>query len=375
MSESASEQREVSPLELFFDLVFAFAVSQLSHHLWHDQSWRGAVETLVLLVAVFTVWLHTSWTVTMLPERTDTSRMLLSTMALGLWMNAALPSAFGNAPWPFVVTLSAIQLGRTLWTIAAVEEPVFRFHFIRVLVWLMIATPLWVTGALAEPTSRMHWWAAAAGMEVVGNWFAHPLPGHRLHSESLPFDAGHMLERCNLFVLIALGEALLAAGSGIAQQPSDGTTLLTGLFAFAETAALWALAYGRAYNFAREHPERARNPVRLSHYALNAVTVMVAGLIVVAVVNQDVLAKPTDRGSLMLALMLGGGPMLFLVAQASYVWTLSGTWPRVRIAGAAAAFLVGLCALVLRAQIAFAAVTACVSALALVDGSTRRPLR
>src|SRR5262245_8675915 len=101
--------------------------------------------------------------------------MLLSTMALGLWMNAALVSAFEASPWPFVLPLLAIQLGRTMWTIAVAEDPVFRAHFIRVLIWLIVAAPIWVLGARAERGSRMLWWAVAAGMEVAGNWTAHPV--------------------------------------------------------------------------------------------------------------------------------------------------------------------------------------------------------
>src|SRR5579862_4216208 len=82
-------------LELFFDLVFAFAVSQLSQHLSTHLSWRGAAETLVLLLTILTVWSYTSWAVTMIRSASArTGWMLLAVMLLGLFMNASITRAF-----------------------------------------------------------------------------------------------------------------------------------------------------------------------------------------------------------------------------------------------------------------------------------------
>jgi low temperature requirement protein LtrA len=90
-----TEAREVSPLELFYDLVFVFAVSQLSEHLLHDLTWRGAAETLVLLCAVFTVWLLTTFEATYFDiTRRQTQAAILTATGLGLFMNAAIGVAF-----------------------------------------------------------------------------------------------------------------------------------------------------------------------------------------------------------------------------------------------------------------------------------------
>lgn len=95
----AAGAREVSPLELFYDLVFVFAVSQLSEHLLHDLTWRGAGETLVLLCAVFTVWLLTTFEVTYFDiTRRHTQAAVLRAMALGLLLNAAIGVSFARAP-------------------------------------------------------------------------------------------------------------------------------------------------------------------------------------------------------------------------------------------------------------------------------------
>src|SRR6476646_112920 len=88
---SPSETREVSPLELFYDLVFVFAVAQLSEHLLRYLTWRGAAETLVMLCAVFTVWLLTTFEATYFDiTRRHTQAAVLTAMALGLFMNAAI---------------------------------------------------------------------------------------------------------------------------------------------------------------------------------------------------------------------------------------------------------------------------------------------
>jgi low temperature requirement protein LtrA len=109
------EKDAVSPLELFFDLVFVFAVSQLSHHLLDHLSWRGAAETLVMPIAVFGVWSGTSFEATLLNVgRSQAQWMLLAVMLVGLFMNAAIENAFETGGWAFVVPLLLIQAGRSI---------------------------------------------------------------------------------------------------------------------------------------------------------------------------------------------------------------------------------------------------------------------
>jgi low temperature requirement protein LtrA len=115
-SPAQSVQREaVSPLELFFDLVFVFAVSQLSHHLLDHLSWRGAAETLVLLIAVFGIWSGTSFEATLLHiARSHARWLLLAVMLVGLFLNVAIADAFETGGWAFVVPLLVIQAGRSI---------------------------------------------------------------------------------------------------------------------------------------------------------------------------------------------------------------------------------------------------------------------
>ena len=124
------EEREVSPLELFYDLVFVFAVSQLSEHLVGHLTWRGGAETLVLLCAVFTVWLLTTFEATYFDiTRRQTQFAVLTVMVLGLFMNAAIGVAFSTGGWAFVIPLVVTQVARGIVTSTTAPTPQLRQHY------------------------------------------------------------------------------------------------------------------------------------------------------------------------------------------------------------------------------------------------------
>jgi low temperature requirement protein LtrA len=366
---SIPEQKyEVTPLELFFDLVFAFAISQLSQHLLTHLSWRGAAETLVMLLAVFAAWFTTSWSATLV--RADQSRtrwLMLTVMLLGLFMNAAVTRAFIVSGWAFVIPMLVIQLGRAVWTRVNSTDPILREHYFRTILWLIATTPLWIAGAAVHAEARLLWWALAAAIDEVGRWLAHPIPGRRLHSENVAFDAEHMLERCRLFLIIALGETVLTTGIGIAGASITMMTLITGTFALAGTVALWALSFGRAHRLILQHVEKTSDPIRASRYAVNALMVMVAGLIAVAVANKEVIAHPQEHTSFALCLLLAGGPILFLAAQGWYLWLVPKVRSRLHLIGGIALLLVGLAAPAVSPYGALLLVGASVSTIAILD--------
>jgi low temperature requirement protein LtrA len=135
----AHHSHEVTPLELFFDLVFVFAVSQLTHHLLENLHWRGLVETVVLLIGVFGVWSYTSFEATVIEQRrTHVTRMLLLVMMGGLFMNAAISHAFDQGAFAFVMPMLAIQLCRTLLvTLPAAPTSLLRQHYLRLIGWIL----------------------------------------------------------------------------------------------------------------------------------------------------------------------------------------------------------------------------------------------
>jgi low temperature requirement protein LtrA len=367
-AQDIREQKyEVTPLELFFDLVFVFGVSQLSQHLFTHLSWRGAAETAVMLLAIFAVWFTTSWSATLV--RVDQSRtrwLVLAVMLLGLFMNASVTRAFTTSGWAFVIPLLLIQLGRTVWTLVNSTTAVLREHYLRTLIWLIATTPLWTTGATVDADARLLWWALAAGIDQIGRWLAHPIPGRRLHSENVEFDADHMLERCRLFLLIALGETVFTTGTAIAAASMTLITLITGTFALAGTVALWALSFGRSHRLILRHVEETSDPIRASRHAVSALTVMVAGLIAVAVANQEVIGHPQVQTSFALSLLLGGGPILFLAAQGWYLWAVPKVRSQLHLIGVIALLLFGLVTLAVPPYVALLLVGTSVSTIAIL---------
>jgi low temperature requirement protein LtrA len=354
--------------ELFFDLVFAFAISQLSEHLFAHLSWRGGAETLVMLVAIYAAWFTTSWSATMVrADQAQPRWLMLTVMLLGLFMNASVTRAFTLSGCAFVIPLLLIMLGRNVWMLVNATDAVFREHYFRTLIWLIATTPLWVAGAAVDAEGRLLWWALAAGIDQIGRWLAHPIPGRRLHSENVQFDAGHMLERCRLFLIIALGETVLTMGVSIAATPIKVMTLVTGTSALAGTVALWALAFGRAHRLIIRHMETTNDPVRASRHAVNALMIMVAGLIILAVANEEVIAQPQGHVSFALSLLLGGGPVLFLAAQGWYLWLVPRDRSRRYIIGEGVLLLIGFAMLAVPPYVALFLVSATVSTFAILD--------
>ena len=318
--ETPAPTREVAPLELFFDLVYVFAIGQLSGHLLQHLTWRGALETLVMLLAVFTVWVHTSFEATFFDiTRRATQLSVLVGMGLGLFMNAGVSTAFSTGGLLFAISLVVIQIARGLVTSTLAPSPTLRVHYRRMLAWLVASAPFWLAGALAAPESRLWWWFAAVGIDVTGTLLAHPLPGNRFPATGVPFDGAHMSERLRLFLIIALGEAVLTTGTAIATTPIDTSVILAGVVAFVVIAALWALYFGGAEQIVEDHLARTCDPIRAARMGANGQYVVLAGLVAVAVGCELVVAHPLDHGTLTLGLLLFGGTLAYAAAQTWYL--------------------------------------------------------
>lgn len=339
---------DVSPLELFFDLVFVFAISQLSHHLLHHLSWRGAAETLILLVAVFGVWSYTSFEATLLHvSRSRTQWMLLAVMVLGFFMNSAITDAFATKSWSFVVPLLLIQVGRPIVTIATAPSRLLRVHYEIMLTWMVLSAPLWIVGAVAEPDSRLRWWAAAAAIDLIGTWLAHPAPRRVLHSEEVEYDAGHMLERCRLFLIIALGESVLTSGDAIAEATVSVTIVVTGASALAVIVALWSLYFSRTNYLVDRNIETSSDSILAARMALNVLLFAVAGLIAVAVGSNLVIAHPHGDATVALCFVLFGGAALYILSQLFFLRVVIGITSLPRLLGIAGLALLGALSLAL----------------------------
>ncbi|MFB7104568.1 low temperature requirement protein A [Streptomyces hydrogenans] len=344
--ESLRLRREVSPLELFYDLVFVFAVSQLSHHLLEHLTWRGAAETAVLLVAVFGTWAYTSYEATLLDVHRDVTRwMIVIVMGLGLFMNAAIPGAFADRAWAFVIPLLAILFFAGAVTALAGRTDMLREHFRRTLIWMTLSAPLWIVGAAVGTGPRLWWWAAAALIDLTGTWLAHPLPGRTLSSREFAFDADHMLERLRLFFIILLGETVLTAGRAMSEAPVDVPSVLATAGIFVALVCLWAAYFGGGEDVITTAVTTSTDPVRSVRLGVNSAYLVLAALVALAVGSELVIAHPTGHGSTTLALLLFGGPALYLATTAWFFGTTAGGAWKERLLAATTLAITGVAAI------------------------------
>src|ERR671916_2962938 len=172
----------VTPLELFFDLVYVFAVTQLSHRLLDHLTVRGALETLMLLLAVWGAWIYTSWFTNWFhPNRLAVRLVLVAVMLASLLMSVAIPEAFGKRGLMFALAYVAIQVGRTAFTFIALRKSLGGSHplsrtFQRILTWLVGAGVLWIIGGLLGGEARYAVWLLALAVEYSGPGVGYYIP-------------------------------------------------------------------------------------------------------------------------------------------------------------------------------------------------------
>ena len=327
---------KVSFVELFFDLVFVFAVTQLSHaligHFAHDGvTLRGAAQTGFLMLAVWWVWIFTSWVTNWLdPERLPVRLCLFAMMLAGLLMSVSLPQAFGERALMFALSFTALQVGRTLFFLWAARgaEPALVRNFQRIGAWLSVSAALWIAGALHEDL-RVPLWVVALGIEVIGPSAGFFVPGlGRSTTADWNVSGGHLAERCALFVIIALGESLLVTGATFAAAPLTPMSLLAFLVSFAGSLALWWLYFDTTNDFATGRITHSDDPGRLARLAYTYIHLpIVAGIIVNAAADEFVLAHPDGHTDLKTALCLLGGVGLYAVGVGLFKRAVVGHWP------------------------------------------------
>ena len=311
---------KVTNIELFFDLVFAFAITQLSHTLLGRLNGVGALETGILLLAVWWVWISTSFATSWLdPERTAVRLMIFALMGLGLLMSGALPHAFEAEGPLFAGCYVTMQIGRTLFLLWALGKahPQLTRNFRRVTVWFSVSALLWIAGARAEHDDRLLLWSIAIAIEYGAVWIGFWVPGlGRSPTRHGSIEGEHLAERCSLFVMIALGESILVIGSTAASMKATLPGVAAFGVAFVGSVAMWWIYFNPGYGRAAQQIAHAADPgriARLSHTYLHLP--IVGGIIVSAVADELLLMHPSGHVDLHTLVPMIGGPALFLLGN------------------------------------------------------------
>ena len=334
-----SGHAKVTNEELFFDLVYAFAVTQLSHRLLENLTPLGALQTLVLWFAVWLGWQYTSWVTNWLnPENSGMRVMLFVLMLLALVMASAIPQAYAGGGLTFAVCYAAIQVGRSAYVLARLRhDAALRPNFTRIFGWLCISGALWIGGGLAGGESRLLCWIAAVACEYFSPMTGFWLPGlGRSATSDWTIDGHHLAERCQLFVIVALGESILATGAGFAgSEHPDVSTYVALLVAFVGSVAMWWIYFDTGSEHGTHAIAHSEDPGRIGAYFHYIHVTLIAGIIVAAVADELVIHHPAHHVDATAALVLVGGPLIYLLGNTAYKRVVYGWFPPSHLVGVA----------------------------------------
>ncbi len=315
--------------ELFFDLVYVFAITQLSHYLLGHDNFMGIVQGTILFVAVWWAWIYMAWATNWVdPERGAVRAMIFINMLIGLVMAASIPEAFGGRAWSFVIAYLLMQVGRTSWLVWVVraERPVLARSLTRGVIWFLFAAPFWIAGAILGAEARLWCWAAALAIELVAPALLYPVPGLR-HSETEDFGVtgGHMAERCGLFIIMSLGEGILLTGATFAQSAWTDWTIGAFLAAFCGSIAMWWIYFDIGARRGSDLIARHHDSGRIARDAYTYWHIpIVAGVVMTAASDELVLAHPHGHISSLLLWAGSGGTAIFLFGVMYFKRATSG---------------------------------------------------
>ena len=338
-------EQHATTLELFYDLVFVFAVTQVSHLLLDDLTWTGAGKATLALLVVWWSWNYTTWVTNELnPESIGVRLVLIGLMLASLLMAIAIPEAFGDKALLFAGSYVAIQVGRHLFLtfVAAGPGTNERVRAGRILIWFLAAGVLWIAGALADGSARTVLWLAALALDYGAPMVTYWVPGlPRLTPDAWEVGSGHFAERFQLFIIIALGESIVITGSTTASHELTTATVVAFGLAFLITAALWWLYFNLVAAIAERRLAQAVNRTVLARDAYTYLhVVIVAGILLTAVGDEIVIAHPTEELKDAELLTVVSGPALYLLAMVLLRLRMVGSISGRRLVGALACLAV-----------------------------------
>ena len=308
------EQR-VTPLELFFDLVFVFALTQVTGFLTHHPTWLGMLQGTALLAALWTAWEGYSWLTNAVPaEEAIPARLLIfCAMAAMFVASLAVPGAFGEYGVIFGSAYFVVHLLQViLYALASGREPERR-AILRLLPGFLGSPALLIVAGFFDGYAQGALWATALAVGY-GVAFVRGVSGFRIHP-------GHIAERHGLVVIIALGESIVAVGVGASGVEIGTTVIVAAVLGIALAAALWWAYFDLVMLTAERRLTETRGEERarlaLDSYAYLHLP-MVAGIVFAALGVEETLAHVGDPLGTIPAVALCGGVALYLLGHNAF---------------------------------------------------------
>jgi low temperature requirement protein LtrA len=323
LTHRAEGEERVTPLELFFDLVFVFAITQVTGLVTHHPTWKGVAEGIVVLALLWWAWAAYAWlTGTVDPEDGSVRLAIFGAMGAMLIVSMAVPHAFGDDAWLFVVAYAAVRIAHlVLYAMAGRGDRELLGAITRLSYSVVIAVALLFVGAAIGGTAQIAIWALAIVIDLLGALIRGSRGWH--------LAAGHFAERHGLIILIALGESIVAVGAGTLGVPLDAGVVTAALLGLAIACALWwayfdVVAIAAERRLRRAEGSEALSIARDSYSYLHMP--MVAGIIFYAVGVKKTIAHVGDPLHTVPAVALCGGVAVYLLALVAVRLRNMRTW-------------------------------------------------
>jgi low temperature requirement protein LtrA len=360
-------------LELFFDLALVFALFQISHSLIQHLHWSGALQTLVLFVTVWRVWVGTTWITDRFNAQWPPVLPLVTGSLLGLLvMAAALPQAFGKYGLIFAGAYVAVYIVPRLFLALALRGPELPPVILRALVWSGVSAPAWIAGALTHGTARGALWTLAIAADYVALALRYPIPGAGRATWEPPAAAEHLAERYRQVFIIALGELIVVSGLALSGGGFAPDRTAAFVVSIATTAVLLRIYIHRAGEVLPVAFTTTGVTDRFGLWAIYIHGTMVAGIVVTAVGAQLVIAHPSGRTPPAWAVVILGGPVLFLAGRAVFEYTIFTRVSLTRPIGVLALAALTPVTLLASPLLAAIAATAVLAGIAVADAARDR---
>ncbi|KAF9348137.1 hypothetical protein BGX26_000427 [Mortierella sp. AD094] len=330
---------KVTNVELFFDLVFVFAISAISETMEEHLSLVVVLEMLLVTLAVWWAWVFSAWTFNWFnPDSYLVRLLLLSLMLVNLIMSAFIPESFGDQSFLFALMYVIIQVGRTLAAVIALHGHRLQKNYIRVLFWFVASAVLWLVGGAVGGNTRNVLWTVAIILEYISAATGFYTPGiGKSVTSDWDIHGGHLAERCSLFIIIALGESIVVTGESFKTVFREAAGVGMFIVAFVGAAAMWWIYFHTASTEAIEYVEHCSDPGRIGRVGYTYIhVVMVVGIVWSAVADRISIVEPYmvphEHDEMMPVVMMIGGPVLFVLGHAMFRHTFCKRMPVAHLA-------------------------------------------
>jgi low temperature requirement protein LtrA len=315
LSAARREEERVTPLELFFDLVFVLAITQCTTLMSHHRTWTGLAEGLLVLGVLWWSWVGYAWLTSVIDPEEDAVRLSIFVAMAGLLIvSLCVPHAFGDLALTFAVAYGVVRAAHiALFRLASRDDPDLRRSVTGLAVSTAIGVAILVAASLFDGFAQGALWALAIGLDMAGPYV--------FGSEGWKLVPGHFAERHGLIIIIALGESIVAIGVGAKTSLTAGVATAA-VLGIALAAALWwiyfdVVAIVSSRRLAQAKEGRERNEMARDSYSYLHLP-MVAGIVLFSLGVKTTLGHGSEHLETIPAVGLCGGTALYFLAHVAF---------------------------------------------------------